>query len=96
MTLPAIETEDTGRTRHYRMVFPEGTAALRITFAAPGTVIADHTGVPRALEGRGIARVLLDALIADARREGWRISPACSYVDAQRRRHPEWADLFAT
>jgi predicted GNAT family acetyltransferase len=56
---------------------------------------AEHTLVPRELEGRGIARALVEALVADARAEGFRIDPQCSYVAAQFRRHPDWADLRA-
>lgn len=54
---------------------------------------ANHTLVPRALEGRGIARRLVERMVADAREQGFRIDPRCSYVDALFRRHPEWADL---
>ncbi|KPF54323.1 putative GNAT family acetyltransferase [Novosphingobium capsulatum] len=63
--------------------------------AAPGVVVADHTLVPSAIGGRGVAARLVDALIADAREQGWKVVPACSYVAAQFRRHPEWADLQA-
>ena len=30
----------------------------------------------------------------DAEEDGFKIVPLCPFVDAQRRRHPEWADLF--
>lgn len=58
-------------------------------------VSADHTLVPGALGGRGIAARLVEALIADARTKDWKIVPACSYVAAAFTRHPEWADLRA-
>jgi hypothetical protein len=57
--------------------------------------IADHTLVPSAIGNRGIAARLVEALIADARDEGARIVPACSYVAVAFARHPEWADLRA-
>lgn len=60
-----------------------------------GPMIIDHTGVPRPFEGRGIALSLVQAAIEDARSEGFKITPRCSYVVAQFRRHPEWADLRA-
>ena len=44
---------------------------------------------------RNIAQQLMDRLIADARTEGTRIVPLCSYAVAQFRSHPEWADLLA-
>lgn len=62
---------------------------------ADGSLVVTHTGVPPAYEGRGIAGRLVDALIADARAQGFKIVPLCSYVGAQFRRHPEWQDLRA-
>lgn len=60
-----------------------------------GPLVVTHTGVPPAFEGQGIAAQLVDALIADARAQGFKITPLCSYVAAQFRRHPEWQDLRA-
>ena len=51
--------------------------------------------MPPAFEGRGIAAKLVNAAINDARSQGFKIVPVCSYVAAQFRRHPEWADLRA-
>ncbi len=60
-----------------------------------GVRVATHTGVPGAMRGQGIAGKLVDALIADARDQGFRIVPACSYVASQFDEHPEWSDLRA-
>lgn len=60
-----------------------------------GRIIVDHTGVPKEYEGRGIALELVKAAIADARAEGFKITPICPYVVVQFRRHPEWNDLLA-
>ena len=54
-----------------------------------------HTGVPPALQGRGIAAELARAALAHARSAGWRVQPACSYVRSYMRRHPETQDLLA-
>lgn len=53
----------------------------------------DHTGVPEAIGGRGIAGELVKAALEYARAEGLRVVPACSYSAAYVRRHPEYADL---
>ncbi|MGB2200265.1 MAG: GNAT family N-acetyltransferase [Pseudooceanicola atlanticus] len=58
------------------------------------TIIADHTGVPEALGGRRVGIALVEALVADARAEGYRIVPLCPFVKAQLSRHPEWSDVF--
>lgn len=60
-----------------------------------GVRIAEHTIVPTALGGRGIAAKLVEALVADAREQGFRIRPVCSYVAKKFDDHPEWADLRA-
>jgi predicted GNAT family acetyltransferase len=54
-----------------------------------------HTGVPPALEGRGIAAQLVQAALAHARTHGLKVQPTCSYVAVYLRRHPEWADVQA-
>ena len=56
---------------------------------------AEHTIVPPELRGQGIAGRLVDALVRDARREGFKIIPSCSYVAAQFDQHPEWEPLRA-
>ena len=68
----------------------------RLTWVQNGNVrIADHTLVPPEIGGRGVAARLVEALVADARDEGFRIDPVCSYIAVAFRRHPEWADLHA-
>jgi predicted GNAT family acetyltransferase len=59
------------------------------------TMWLTHTAVPPAQRGLGIAQALVAAALAHARREGLRVRPACSYVNAYLRRHPEQADLVA-
>jgi predicted GNAT family acetyltransferase len=58
-----------------------------------GVMTITHTGVPETVGGRGIAGALATAAFDAARREHWRVVPACSYVDAWIKRHPEYADL---
>ena len=80
----------------YRATLSGSDAVGRLTWQERGNArIADHTIVPPEIGGRGVAAALVEALVADARSEGFKIVPQCSYVDAQFRRHPEWADLLA-
>lgn len=56
---------------------------------------AEHTMVPPEMRGRGVAALLVEELVRDARSQGFMIIPSCSYVAAQFDRHPDWADLLA-
>jgi predicted GNAT family acetyltransferase len=60
---------------------------------SPGRMHITHTGVPRALEGRGIAAALVHRALTWARSQQLKVDPVCSYVAAYLRRHPEWHDL---
>jgi hypothetical protein len=51
--------------------------------------------VPDSFRGSGAGAALVARIVADARAEGFKIMPLCPFVNAQRRRHPEWADAFA-
>lgn len=57
------------------------------------SMIFTHTEVPPADEGNGFASVLVGAALSDAKKRGFRIVPACSFVVAYVRRHPEYDDL---
>lgn len=68
----------------------------RLTWVQHGQVrIADHTLVPPEIGGRGVAARLVEALVADAREQGFTIDPVCSYIAAAFQRHPEWAAVRA-
>ena len=54
--------------------------------------IFTHTEVPPADEGKGIGARLVRAALDDARKRGFKIVPACSFVAAFIRRHPEYND----
>ena len=69
-------------------------AELTYSILSPQTIIADHTGVPDALRGTGAGLSLVRQMVSDARAEGFKIVPLCPFVNAQRRKHPEWADVF--
>lgn len=69
-------------------------AELTFSRASPTLVIADHTLAPDSMRGMGVARALVDRLIADARSEGLKIIPLCPFVKAQYGRHPEWSDVM--
>ena len=58
-------------------------------------VILDHTFVPVELRGRGLAAQLTVAALDEARQQGWKVVPQCSYVARFIERNPRFADLLA-
>ena len=77
------------------LAFVEGHRAEVDYRLEDGTMVITHTGVPRPIEGRGIAAALTRAALAVARATGWKVRPQCAYADAYMRRHREYDDLRA-
>ncbi|MEL7025752.1 MAG: GNAT family N-acetyltransferase [Pseudomonadota bacterium] len=91
-----ISREVDGSKGRYVLTREGAEAELTYSITSPTLVIADHTGVPDSMRGTGAGKALVERLVADARAEGFKIMPLCPFVNAQRRRHPEWSDVFAT
>jgi len=67
-----------------------------VDYRRTGTVVdLHHTGVPRPLEGRGIAAALVRAALDWAAAQGLKVRPSCSYVRVYMQRHPETQGLRA-
>jgi predicted GNAT family acetyltransferase len=91
-----ITREDETTHGAYRAQVEGSDRPAELTWLARGdTRIANRTYVPHEARGKGIAARLVEALISDAREQGFKIEPECSYVEAAFRRHPEWADVRA-
>jgi predicted GNAT family acetyltransferase len=62
---------------------------------ADNVLTAYHTEIIPQAEGKGLARKLLDAMVAYAREHQLKVLPLCVYVHAQFKRHPEeFADIW--
>lgn len=70
-------------------VLAEGHAAVLEYQMNGDTIVFTHTGVPPALEGRGIGSALAKAGLAYARANGLKVVPLCSFIARYMERHPE-------
>ena len=95
MTEPVISRAVTGSKGRYVLRLGADAADLTYSITSPVLVIADSTRVPDSLRGTGAGLALVTRLVQDARAEGFRIMPLCPFVNAQRKRHPEWVDAFS-
>ena len=57
-------------------------------------IVINHTGVPDAITGRGVATALVRHAVEEFREKGITIIPHCSFVKAQAVKHPEWRDVI--
>lgn len=92
-----IDRQDDGTRGRYagRIDGIEGEAELVYTRKSDGLRTADHAEAPTTMRGTGAALALVERMIADARREDFKIQPRCSYVRHQFGQHPEWDDVLA-
>ena len=90
-----IVEKESGPTKGRFVIRANGAEAeLTFSITTPTLIIADHTGVPDAFRGQGAGLKLVEALVADARANGYKVMPLCPFVNATRKKHPEWADAF--
>ena len=89
------ETTDEGGA--YRAELPGVAKPAELTWVARGkdVRVANHTFTPPEMRGKGVAAKLMDALVADAREQGFKIDPACPYVADKFAENPEWLPLKA-
>lgn len=61
----------------------------------PDRIILDHTEVPQAQEGHGLAAKLTGAALEFARQNHLKVVPMCPYVADFLKKHPEQQDLLS-
>ncbi|MGA3008004.1 MAG: GNAT family N-acetyltransferase [Opitutaceae bacterium] len=71
----------------------EGQLAFASYVREGPRVVFDHTYVPDALRGRGMAATVTRAALDEARRQRWTIVPRCSFVAGFIERNAEFAAL---
>ena len=95
-TISSISYFDEGSKGRY-VASVEGTretAELTLSKLSEKMIIVDHTGVPDALRGRGIAGALAEKAITDARMKGQKIVPLCPFFRGYAmKRRDELADV---
>ena len=91
-----IEHRSNGNQGEYIATEDGSDTGAKLSWSERGGVRhATHTFVPQDQRGKGIAEKLVKAMVADAREEGFRIAPDCSYVERYFDRHKDLADLRA-
>jgi uncharacterized protein len=99
MAEPKITREELagGRGRYVaRIDGIDGQAEIIFSRDGPNLIVAEHTEVPDAFRGKGMGRLITARMVEDARKEGFKIYALCTFVNAERQKHADWADVFQT
>ena len=98
MNKTTIERQDYRTRGTYVATVPgvHGIARLNYKRERPDLIIAEHTEITDSLRELGVMPELVTRMVEDAREEHVKVYALCSYVEAERKAHPEWADVFVT
>ena len=96
MSTPVITREDGPARGRYvaRVEGIDAEAEIVYSHAGPNLISADHTIVPDVFRGQGLGRLLAAYMVEDVRKQGFKIIPRCPFVNAERKKHADWADVF--
>jgi len=92
--LSELRHEVDGTKGRYVLTLNGAEAEMTYSILSPTRIIVDHTGVPPDMRGTGAGKLLVEHLVAEARKEGVTVTPLCPFVRAQAAKHPEWSDVF--
>ena len=89
----ADTVRDNKAEHRFEMDAGDETAVAYYTLT-PGVITFNHTEVPAALRGRGIASRLVRGALQAAREAHLKVVPRCSFVSAYLASHAEFNDLI--
>ncbi len=72
----------------------EITARIDFHRSPDSTIVIDHTEVARQHQGQGVGLLLVDMVVALARKEGAKIVPVCGYAKKILSKGAEYADVL--
>ena len=91
-----IEQEEKGGTGRHFINDELGDTIGEITYSvgANKVLIIDHTGVNDDMQGKNIGQDLVQSVVEQARAEGKKIHPVCTFAKAVLERTSEYADVL--
>jgi predicted GNAT family acetyltransferase len=61
----------------------------------PGVILLVHTESPLELEGRGVAKALVEKTLRYLEENNYLLEPLCPYVFTYIKKHPEWIRIVS-
>ena len=81
--------------RRFELEIDGKLAILEYQQQGPDVLAFTHTFVPNELRGRNLAAILTRYALDDARQQGKKVNPQCSYTASFMKRNREYEDLSA-
>jgi uncharacterized protein len=85
---------DNTELNRYEMSVEGKTAFVDYIINKTGTIYLTHTEVPRELEGKGLASVMLKMIMEEIEKRELSLIPICPFVKTYLSRHPDWKKLL--
>jgi predicted GNAT family acetyltransferase len=73
----------------------EGHTAFIDYKEKPGVILLVHTESPLELEGRGIAKILVEKTLRHLEENQYVVEPLCPYVFTYIKKNPEWKRILS-
>ncbi|UKJ06546.1 GNAT family N-acetyltransferase [Solitalea lacus] len=80
--------------KHFETVV-DGYKAFIEYLQSGDSIYLTHTEVAPELEGKGIAKKLVETVLKMIERDGKQLVPLCPYVASYLNRHPDWKRIVA-
>ncbi|MDP2686641.1 MAG: GNAT family N-acetyltransferase [Aequorivita sp.] len=73
----------------------DGHQAIIEYSVLPGVLSLNHTEVPEALGGRGVASEMAESVLLAIELRGLKVKPVCPFIKKYIYKHPEWKSILA-
>lgn len=93
--LRVVRDDDAGRYELREGADGDPLAVAAFVQAEEGVLALTHTETRPDRSGEGLATRLVEGLLDDVRERGLKVQPACAFVAAYVREHPDVQDLVA-
>jgi uncharacterized protein len=90
-----IQHEQTGSGGSFYFTYEgDRVGEMHYRLSAQDKMIIDHTEVDEKMEGQGIGKNLLEALVIYVREKKIKVIPRCNFAQATFQRMKEWQDVL--
>lgn len=73
----------------------EGQMAVIEYSVQPGILSLNHTEIPEALSGQGVASEMIEKVLLEIELRGLKVIPVCPFIRKYIDKHPEWKSILA-